>query len=55
MLRSLLLWLLLGGLALVAHDAGTGGPSGAPQTVLPDGGTGWPTPGAPTPSPSPAP
>ena len=53
MLRSLLFWLLLSGLALVAYDAGTGGPSRSPQTMLPDGGSGWPTPMAPAPSPSP--
>lgn len=50
MLRSLLVWLLAAGLALAAYDAGTGGPrpaAGAPQTMVLEGGTGWPTPMAP--------
>jgi hypothetical protein len=57
MLRSLALWLLLGGLALVAWDATREGPRPprGPQTMSPDGGTGWPTPPIVLPLPSPSP
>jgi hypothetical protein len=47
MLRSFVVCLLLAGLGLAAYDAGTGGPRTlprVPQTVMIEGGTGWPTP-----------
>ena len=57
MLRSLVFWLLLTGLGLVAWEAAGGRPAEgpSPQTLAPEGGTGWPTPPVAVPTPPPSP